>query len=195
MEMLMRKILLVLLAVCLSVPVFAQQSVAEAAAQTRNTDRALPADAPTRDQVMTLLDLMQARKTLIAVMDNMKQIMRQSAERAFREKVPNPTPKQLEALNGIYDDITDIPVDEMINAIIPIYQRHLTKTDLEDLIRFYGSPVAQKLLREQPEILKESMQAGAAVQQKRMDEIKMKVAARVQALTDASDESGTTPKK
>jgi uncharacterized protein len=195
MEMLMRKILLVLLVVCLSVPVFAQQSVAEAAAQARNADRALPADAPTRDQVMTLLDLMQARKTIIAVMDNMKQIMRQAAEKTFREKVPNPTPKQLEALNGIYDDITDIPVDEMINAIIPIYQRHLTKTDLEDLIRFYGSPVAQKMLREQPQILQESMQAGVAVQQNRMDEIKMKVAARVQALTDASDESGTTPKK
>jgi hypothetical protein len=195
MEMLMRKILLVLLVVCLSVPVFAQQSVAEAAAQARNADRALPADAPTRDQVMTLLDLMQARKTILAVMDNMKQIMRQSAEKAFRERVPNPTPKQLEALNGIYDDITDIPVDELINAIIPIYQRHLTKTDLDDLIRFYGSPVAQKMLREQPEILQESMQAGAAVQQNRMDEIKMKIAARVQAMIDASEDSGTTPKK
>jgi uncharacterized protein len=121
--------------------------------------------------------------------------MKQAAEQAFRERVPNPTPKQLEALHGIYDDITDVPVDELINAVIPIYQRHLSKTDLEELIRFYGSPVGQKLLREQPQILQESMLAGAAVQQKRMDEIKIKVTERVQALIEAGQDDSTPPKK
>jgi hypothetical protein len=195
MEMLMRKILLVSLVVCLSLPLFAQQSVAQAAAQARNADQPLPADAPTRDQVMTLLDLLQARKTMMAVMENMKQIMKESAEKAFRQRVPNPTPQQMEALHGIYDDIADVPLDEMVNAIIPIYQRHLSKTDLEELIRFYSSPVGQKLLREQPQILQESMRAGAAIQQKRMDEIMIKVKERVQALTEAGEDNSPAPKK
>lgn len=191
----MRKILLLCVIALSSVPLLAQQSVAEAAAKTRAARQELPPDAPTRDQILTLLDLMQARKTMIGAMDNMKQIMRQAAERTFREKVPNPTPKQLEALQGIYDDIGDMPLDEMMTALISIYQRHLSKTDLEDLIRFYSSPVGQKLLREQPQILQESMQAGAAIQQKRMDEIMIKVRKRAQALSEANDESSAAPKK
>lgn len=191
----MRKILLVLLVVCLSVPVFVQTSVAQAAAQTNNANQPLPADAPTRDQVMTLLDLLQARKTMTVFMENMKKIMKQSAEQVFREKVPNPTPKQLEALHGIQDDIVDIPLDDMINAIIPIYQRHLSKTDLEEMIRFYSSPVGQKLLREQPQIIQESMQAGVAVQDKRMDELMIKIRERTQALIEAGEDANAPPKK
>lgn len=155
-----------------------------------NADSALSPDAPTRDQVMTLLDLLQTRKTMSAMMDNMKQIMRQGAEESFRKKVPNPTPKQIAALQGMFDDIIDMPLDEMVNALIPIYQRHLTRTDLEELIRFYSSPVGQKLLREQPQIIHESMQAGAEIERKRMDEINAKLQERMQKLIEAGNDPG-----
>jgi uncharacterized protein len=82
----------------------------------------------------------------------------------------------------------------LINAIIPIYQRHLTKTDIEEMIRFYSSPVGQKLLREQPQIIQESMQAGAAVQQKRMDEMNAKIQERLQEM-EAGQEQTAAPQK
>jgi uncharacterized protein len=130
---------------------------------------------------------------MTVAMEGFKQIMRDAAEKSLRERVPNPSPKQLEAFRGIYDDITDMPLDEMIDAMIPIYQRHLTKADVDEMIRFYSSPVGQKLLREQPQILQESMQAGAAVQQKRMDEIKMKIERRVQTIMDATESETKHP--
>jgi hypothetical protein len=182
----MGKVLVFFMIVLSGLTALGQQGVADVARQSRTGAQALSPDAPTHEQVLTLLDATQARKTMLAVMGNMKQIMREAAERTFRERVPDPTPKQLEAFRGMFDDIADMPVDEMIDALIPIYQRHLTKTDVEEMIRFYSSPVGQKLLREQPQILQESMQAGAAIQQKRMDQINARIQQRVQEIINAS---------
>ena len=157
-------------------------------------DQPLPADAPTRSQVLTLLDLVQARQTMVAAMEDMKQIMQNSAEESFRKKVPNAPPQQVEALRAMFDEITKMPLDDMINAVISIYQRHLTKTDVEELIRFYSSPVGQKILREQPQIMRESMQAGAEIQRKRVDVIQARIKEKMDELINA-EENGSAPKK
>ena len=189
----MRKCAFFFLVVLLSWPATAQQSVAEAAALARNTTQAA-AESATRDQVLTLLETLQVRKTMAVMLENMKQIMKEATEKSFREKVPNPTPRQLAALSGMVDDIVDAQLDDLLNAIIPIYQRHLTKTDIEEMIRFYSSPVGQKLLREQPQIIQESMQAGAAVQQRRMDEMNAKIQERLQEM-EAGQEQTAAPQK
>ena len=145
---------------------------------------------------MTLLDLLQVRKTMAMMMDGMRQAVKQGAEQSFRENVPNPTPKQLEALHGMIDDaMGDMPMDEMVEAVVPIYRRHLSKSDVDEMIRFFGGPVGQKLLREQPQMMQEGMQAGMAIQQKRMDQIMAKVKEGARKLAEASEEKDQTPKK
>jgi hypothetical protein len=192
----MRKSLLLLVFMLGCAPVFAQQSVAEAAAQAKSNAEVFPPDAPTHDQVMTLVDLLQIRKNMATMLDGMRQVMKQSAEQSFRERVPNPTPKQLAALNGMTDDVLgDMPLDEMVEAVVPIYRRHLSKSDVEEMIRFFGGPVGQKLLREQPQMIQEGMQAGVAVQQKRMEQIKIKIRERSQQLIEAREEKSGASKK
>ncbi|HEX3154523.1 MAG TPA: DUF2059 domain-containing protein [Candidatus Angelobacter sp.] len=187
-------VLLVLLAV--AAPVFAQQSVAEAAAQAKSKREVFPADAPTHDQVMTLLDLLQVRRNMVLMIDGMKNAMKEGAERSFRERVPNPTPKQLEALRGMIDGaLSEMPLDEMVEATVAVYRRHLTKSDVEEMIRFYAGPVGQKVLQEQPKMLQESMQAGTEIQKKRMDQIIAKIRESEQKMLEADEESNTTPKK
>jgi len=188
-------LLLVLLAV--AAPLYAQQSVAEAARQAKAKPEGVAADAPTRDQVMKLLDLLQIRKSMSLMMDGMKQAMKQGAEETFRERVPNPTPKQLEALNGMVDDLmADMPLDEMIEAMVPIYRRHLSKTDVDEVIRFYSSAVGQKLLREQPQMIQEGMQAGGEIQQKRMDQMMAKIRERTEKMAEEEEkDKAATPKK
>src|SRR5689334_17051827 len=160
----MRKAVFLVVWMAAAAPLYAQQSVAEAAAQAKAKPEALAADAPTQDQVMKLLDLLQVRKSMALMMDGMKQAMKQGAEEAFRERVPNPTPKQLEALNGMVDDMmADMPLNELIEAMVPIYRRHLNKSDVDEVIRFYSSTVGQKLLREQPQMIQEGMQAGVEI--------------------------------
>jgi len=188
-------LLLVLLAV--AAPLYAQQGVAEAARQAKAKPEGLAADAPTRDQVIKLLDLLQIRKSMSLMMDGMKQAMKQGAEEIFRERVPNPTPKQLEALNGMVDDLmADMPLDEMIEAMVPIYRRHLSKTDVDEVIRFYSSAVGQKLLREQPQMIQEGMQAGGEIQQKRMDQMMAKIRERTEKMAEEEEkDKAATPKK
>jgi hypothetical protein len=165
-----------------------------APAPAQTAGQALPADAPTRNQVLTLLDLVEARQMMVAAMEDLKRIMQNGAEESFRQKVPNATPKQVEALRAMFDEVTKMPLDDMINAVISIYQRHLTKTDVEELIRFYSSPVGQKLLREQPQIMRESMQAGAEIQRKRVDEIQARIKEKMDEMINA-EENGAAPKK
>jgi hypothetical protein len=160
----------------------------------QTADQALPPDAPTRNQVLTLLDLVQARQMMVAAMEDLKRIMQNGAEESFRQKAPNATPKQVEALRAMFDEVTKMPLDDMINAVISIYQRHLTKTDVEELIRFYSSPVGQKLLREQPQIMRESMQAGAEIQRKRVDEIQARIKEKMDEMIQA-EENSSAPKK
>jgi uncharacterized protein len=183
----MPKSLLAVAVLCLFVlPVGAQNQLGTRPAASVQS---LPADAASRDQIMTLLDLLQVRRNMTAMMENMKKVMKDSAEQAFRRKMPNPTAKQLEALHSSIDAaLGDLPLDEMINAVVAVYQRHLSKTDLEELLRFYSSPVGQKLIREQPVIMQESMQAGAEIQNKRMDEILAKVDKSMQKLDEAEKE-------
>ena len=190
----MRKILLLVVLVVTGVPLFAQVIGAKIESRPKATDETFAADAPTHDQVMTLLDLLQVRKSMTAALDGMKQAMKQGAEKSFREDVPNPTPKQLEALHGMIDDIGAVSLDDMVEAIVPIYRRHLSKSDIEEMIRFYAGPVGQKLLHEQPQMLQESIQAGVALQERRMDEIRIKVKERMQQLKEATEEKDSTPK-
>ena len=192
----MRKTIVFLAMVAIASPLFGQQSLAEAAAAAKASKAPQTAgNTPTREQVMKLLDLLQLRKNMTLMLDGMKQVMKEGAEQGFRERVPNPTPTQLKTLNDMVDDmLADMPIDEMLEAIVPIYQRHLTKSDIGELIRFYSSPVGQKLVSEQGPMLRESMEAGAQIQQKRMNQMLDKIRARAEQMVEEGSKE-QTPKK
>ena len=73
----MRKLFCLLLAfLCGVSSCVAQESVAEAAAKARAAKaarEALPADAPSREQILKLFELMQVRTNIQAMLENMKQ--------------------------------------------------------------------------------------------------------------------------
>ena len=52
----------------------------------------------------------------------------------------------------------NMPWDEMLQAMVPAYQRHFTKGDIDNLVAFYSSPTGAKLLRETPAMMAEAMQ-------------------------------------
>lgn len=192
----MRKTIVLLAMVAMASPLFGQQSLGEAAAAAKAArGHQASADTPTHDQVVKLLDLLQVRKNMAVMLDGMKQAMKEGAEQGFRERVPNPTPQQLEALHGMVDDmLADLPLDEMVEAIVPIYQRHLSKSDIDEMVRFYSGTVGQKLLREQGSMLRESMEAGAQIQQKRMDQMLTKIRERVDRMMEEGSKD-EKPKK
>jgi hypothetical protein len=63
----------------------------------------------------------------------------------------------------------------MIDAIVPIYQKHFSKSDLDGILAFYASPPGQKILKETPAIMSESMQAGGEIGRRKMGAINQKI--------------------
>ena len=53
-----------------------------------------------------------------------------------------------------------VKTDDLVDMLVPIYDRHLTHSEVTTLIEFFQRPVGKKLVSVQPEIMKESMQVG-----------------------------------
>lgn len=71
----------------------------------------------------------------------------------------------------------EINADELVNLIIPVYDKHLTPAELKELIKFYETPVGKKMIAVMPAITAESMQIG--------QQWGMEVARRARAKLDA----------
>jgi len=124
-------------------------------------------EVPDRADVVKFLDLMHARAQMIQTLTEMTKQMKLGAEDGFKQKVPDATAEQLAKVDEIFDRLfAALPVDEMMDAVVPIYQKHLTKSDLTAITAFYSSPVGQKVLKELPAIMSESMQAGGDIGRK-----------------------------
>jgi hypothetical protein len=181
-------------------PAFAQQSVAEAAAQSRAAAEAKRAAAapPSREDVLKLFDLLQITKTMDAVIKATKQQSMEIAEQMIREKIPDITATQKKQFEEIMDDVMQsslgpAAIKEMLEATIPVYQRHLTKADLDAMVAFYSSPAGQKILREQPAMVQESMEASAGIQQRIARSMFQKIDERIAKMAEAEKEPAKKP--
>jgi hypothetical protein len=84
-------------------------------------------------------------------------------------KKPN-LPSDFEArMDNLMDDTwKEVPSDDLLDVMIPVYQKHLTKGDVDVLVAFYAAPTGQKMLKEMPAMMSESMQAASGIIQKMM---------------------------
>jgi hypothetical protein len=81
-----------------------------------------------------------------------------------------------ERTNKMMDDMfKDMPFDEMMQAMVPAYQKHFTKGDIDSLVTFYSSPTGQKVLRELPAIMGEAMQSMMPIMQRYMATVKDRI--------------------
>jgi hypothetical protein len=51
-------------------------------------------------------------------------------------------------------------IPQLVDSLLPVYARHLTQTELEQLIQFYSTPIGQRLIEVQPLVAKESAEVG-----------------------------------
>jgi len=65
-----------------------------------------------------------------------------------------------------------VKVDEIIERLLPIYDRNFTSDDLKSFIAFYGSPEGQKLIGTIPELMKESVQESVKYMEEKFPEVK-----------------------
>ena len=117
-----------------------------------------PASTPaTREDVQKLFDVMhvkeQISETLNGVRQQQRSIMRETLKSMLK----------------------DMPIDGMLEDMIPIYQKHFNHADIMAMADFYASPTGQKALHEMPALTTESMQASYGRMQKQMDAAMQKI--------------------
>jgi len=141
---------------------------------------------------------MQISKTMDAIVNAAKQQSIETAVQMIHEKIPNPTAEQKKQFEETVNEILGQAlgpkaIQEMLEATIPVYQRHLTRTDLQAMTVFYSSPVGQKLLREQPAMVQESMQAASGIQQRIARTVFQKIDQQVEQMVQAEKQHAKQP--
>jgi hypothetical protein len=129
------------------------------------------ANAPaSKEDVERYLQAVHSQDMMRKMMDAMTKSMQQmNHDRYLKDK--DKLPADFEArTNKMMDDMMkDMPFDEMMQAMVPTYQKHFTKGDMDGLVTFYTSPTGQKLLREMPAITAEAMTAIMPIMRQHMD--------------------------
>jgi uncharacterized protein len=128
-----------------------------------------PADVPaSKADIEKYLDVLHTRDLMKTMLDAMSKQMHQMIAEQLK-KDPAMTPEMQARANKMMDDIIkSMPIDDLIDAMIPVYQKHFTKGNIDDLLAFYSTPTGQKLIQELPAITTEAMQAVMPISQRMM---------------------------
>ncbi len=172
-------LLLLFLSTCCST-VFSQQPV-------------LPYDAPSKEEVMKFFEVMHVREQIDVMMKAAIVQVRQNVSAAIAKTDPNLSVDERKQMDSIvadmYNDIQkEFATNGMLEDIVPVYQRHLTRADLQAVVDFYQSPAGQRLIKEMPAMSVEAMQVTSGRSQKLMEDIMAKTKQRVDAMKAAEQE-------
>lgn len=134
-------------------------------------------DTPaTSEQIQHLFAVMEVREQTHRMMNSMVEQMQAASEATIRARYPQITEAELAKLNRISEEVLrDMPLDAMLDDMIPVYQKYLSQSDVDAMIVFYQSPTGKKLIAEMPLITQEAMQVSSRHMEKQVDTVMQKV--------------------
>jgi len=118
-------------------------------------------------------------------MDQVLQQMKSMNHEQIKKHDPQVTDEEIAKLDAMSDQyLKDIPIDGMLDDMVPVYQKHLTKADVDAMVGFYSSPTGQKILTEMPAMTAEGLQAMQPRMRKMMEEASEKMEKMTQQQTE-----------
>jgi len=129
-----------------------------------------------REDVLKLFQVMQMRDQMNQVMRQVTLQMRSMSREQMKKVNPNITAEELARIDARSEQmIESVPINDLLDDMIPVYQKHLTKGDVDAMVNFYSTPTGQKILHEMPAMAAEGMQAVQPRMRKIMDDTMRKV--------------------
>jgi len=143
-----------------------------------------PADAPaTKEDIEKYMQVMHSKELMGKTADAMMRPMHQMLHEEYLKDKDKLPPDFESRMTKIMDDYTKtFPWGEIMDAMVPVYQRHFTKGDVDALVAFYSTPTGQKLVKEMPQITAEAMQSMMPMLQKSMNRMTEQVQEKVTAM-------------
>jgi len=129
------------------------------------------ADAPaTREDVQRYLDAMHSHDMMKQMVEAMSKPLHNMVHEDYMKNRGKLPPDFEARMDKIMDDmLMSMPFDEMMDAMVPTYQKHFTRGELDALTAFYSSPTGQKILREMPAIMSEAMESMMPIMRKNIE--------------------------
>jgi hypothetical protein len=159
-------------------------------------------DVPALKQdIERLFVALHVRERQQLILENSHKQAKTMFNEILQKELPEASKEERAQLQGMIDEMIDdidkdYPMDAILPDMVPIYQRHLTKSDSDQLIAFYSSPVGQKVLRELPAITTESMQVSSSYLQLRIEAAVSKLKEKVERMAEEDrKKKDTTPTK
>lgn len=142
-------------------------------ALARQVAEASPA---TQQDVEKYLQMTHADDGLKQMVASMSKPMHDVVHEQF-VKQQDSLPSDFEArVDKTIDDMLNrFPLDQMMEEMVKVYQKHFTQREMETLLAFYASPAGQKLLREMPAINDETMSSITPIMRENMDAVMMRI--------------------
>jgi len=129
-------------------------TVATAVAQEKPT----PADPPSREDVLKLMNVLHAREQFEQIIADMTKQMKSSARESYRKQHPEVTEARLSKLDQVFDEMPPaMTIDQLLDDIVPVYQKYLSKQDVAAVATFYSSQAGQKFFAALPKIQEEGV--------------------------------------
>ena len=129
-----------------------------------------------KEQIQKLFEVMDVRRQTHRMMDSIVQQMQAMSTATIKARYPQITEAELAKLNKISEEILrDMPLDAMLDDMVPVYQKYLNQSDADTMIAFYQSPTGKKLINEMPQITQEAMQISYRHMEKQVDQVMQKV--------------------
>jgi hypothetical protein len=138
-------------------------------ALAQQSDDSAPAS---KEDVENYMQAIHSHEMIQKMLDSMSAPMHKMIhEQYMKDKDKLPSDFEAREQKMIDDMLKDMPFDEMMQAAVPAYQKHLTKADISALTAFYLSPTGQKVLRELPAIMGEAMNSMMPIMQRYIEKI------------------------
>jgi hypothetical protein len=115
------------------------------------------ATQPSEEQVRQLMEVVGVGKMLSQMNNQAVAVMQQSLP-----CIPSSYWQGYVDANG---------TQQFIGRLVPIYQRHFTADEIEGMLKFYRSPLGQKVITEMPTTMGEANQAGLQWSKERSDQM------------------------
>ena len=151
------------------------------------------ADSPaTKEDMERYFQVIHLRDTMKQMLDLIPKQMHQMVHEQIAKNGASLPPDFETRMNKMTDEeLKNFPIEEMLQAMIPVYQKHWTKGDVDTMIAFYSTATGQKVLRELPATMAEAMQAMQPIMQKRMNGMMERVQQEVaQMVKDSKTKAG-----
>lgn len=140
-----------------------------------------------REEILRLFDTMQTREMTQQMLESMADQVRAQVRSMLTQRAAGVPQDFLARIDSLLDQmLTAYPMQEMLEDMIPIYQRHLTSADVSAMIAFYGTPTGQKVIREMPAIAAESAQVSQPRIRKIMEDFNQKVQQTIREMIEQS---------